>query len=101
MGSVGKSISIPQTNLISQEPKVSKVSNKSQALVDYFSERTLGKLDIKPYLQPKYDKKGYTTVDYALMPRLVQQQFNQIVQEGRIESTDYGAWGKWIKLKSR
>lgn len=103
MGAVGKDIKntinnkIPTINDNSEE--IPKTIQKSQQLADYFNQRTLGKLDITPYLEPKYDKKGYTTIDYARMPKLVQQRYNQVVQEGRIESTDYGAWGKWIKLK--
>ena len=70
----------------------SAVNKKTQKIIDYFKQRTFDKLDIEPYLEPGFDKKGYITIDYARMPN--KQLFNQIVQEGRIESTDYGAWGK-------
>ena len=105
MGAVGTSQPVKNTNTevinnnAKQSTQTSNLGNKAQKLVDYFNERTIGKLDISPYLEPKYDSKGYTTVDYERMPRVVQQSFNQVVQEGKIESTDYGAWGKWIKLK--
>lgn len=94
MGAIGKSDNRAKT--VEQKPNATK---KAQKIVNYFSERTFGKLDIAPYLEPTYDKQGYITIDYKRMPKLVQQRYNQVVQEGRIESTDYGAWGKWIKLK--
>ena len=98
MGAVGSTITAQVTQSVvisSTSPK----SNRAQKITDYFKQRTLGKLDITPYLEPAYDKRGYTTIDYTRMPKLVQQLYNQVVQEGRIESADYGAWGKWIKLK--
>ena len=96
MGAVGSNITTHsvQNNDTSTS---SAVNNKAQKIIDYFKQRTFDKLDIEPYLEPRFDKKGYITIDYARMRN--KQLFNQIVQEGRIESTDYGDWGKWIKLK--
>ena len=98
MGAVGSNTTAQVTQSTVISTSLSK-SNKAQKITDYFKQRTLGKLDITPYLEPAYDKQGYITIDYARMPKPVQQSYNQVVQEGRIESTDYGAWGKWIKLK--
>ena len=98
MGALGSNTttqSVQTVNISTTLPK----GTKAQKVADYFSERTLGKLDITPYLEPAYDGQGYITIDYVRMPKLVQQSYNQVVQEGKIESTDYGAWGKWIKLK--
>lgn len=96
MGAVGSSITTQsvQNNYTSTS---SAANNKAQKITDYFKQRTFGKLDIEPYLEPKFDKKDYITIDYARMPN--KQLFNQVVREGRVEVTDYGAWGKWIKLK--
>ena len=98
MGAVGNNTTtqVTQSEVIST---TSSKSNTAQTIIDYFKQRTFNKLDIEPYLEPRFDKKGYITIDYDRMPKLVQQLYNQVVQEGRIESTDYGAWGKWIKLK--
>lgn len=98
MGAVGSNITT-QSIQNNDTSTSSAVNNKAQKIIDYFKQRTFDKLDIEPYLEPRFDKKGYTTIDYIRMPKLVQQLYNQVVQEGRIESTDYGAWGKWIKLK--
>ena len=98
MGAVGSNITT-QSVQNNDTSTSSLVNKKAQKITDYFKQRTFGKLDIEPYLEPRYDSKGYITIDYARMPRLTKQLYNQIVQEGRIESTDYGAWGKWIKLK--
>ena len=98
MGAVGSNITT-QSIQNNDTSTSSTVNNKAQKIIDYFKQRTFDKLDIEPYLEPRFDKKGYITIDYDRMPKLVQQLYNQAVQEGRIESTDYGAWGKWIKLK--
>ena len=98
MGAVGSNITT-QSVQNNDTSTSSAVNNKAQKIIDYFKQRTFDKLDIEPYLEPRFDKKGYITIDYDRMPKLVQQLYNQAVQEGRIESTDYGAWGKWIKLK--
>ena len=96
MGAVGSNITT-QSVQNNDTSTSSAVNNKAQKIIDYFKQRTFDKLDIEPYLEPRFDKKGYITIDYARMPN--KQLFNQIVQEGRVEVTDYGAWGKWVKLK--
>lgn len=98
MGAVGSNITTQSVQNNDTSTSLS-VNKKAQKITDYFKQRTFGKLDISPYLKPQYDGKGYITIDYARMPGLAKQLYNQIVQEVRIESTDYGAWGKWIKLK--
>ena len=97
MGSTGKTNI--QSLKINRTKDTEKITSKSAAMVGYFKQRTFDKLDIEPYLEPRFDKKGYITIDYARMPKVTQQLFNQVVQEGRVEVTEYGAWGKWLKLK--
>lgn len=73
--------------------------SKKDDLFNLFKQQI--NVDLKKYHEPEFDKRGFVTIDIKRMPKTVWQSVNMFVakNKNKIEMYDYGAWGKWMKLK--
>lgn len=57
-------------------------------------------IDLEKIHLPEYDKKGFFTVDWEKLSENEQNQIKMWNDKfNKLTITDYGVWGKWIKLK--
>lgn len=102
MGSVGNSKQLSANKIKNVEREAKSQRNKKVNPISYISNMTFGKLDISKYHEKQFDGKGYITLDWKRMPQTVKQQILSINQStNALEIVNYGAWGKWIKMKKK
>lgn len=83
-------------SVVKRQEKQSSV----QTTANYIKEQV--NIDISKYREPSFDGKGYITVDWKAMSRNEQNAIMLLANKyKRLIITDYGAWGKWLKIRKK
>lgn len=85
-------------DFIINENYVTESKKDNNTIFDFIKHQL--NIDLEKFHLSEYDKKGYITIDWDKLSRNEQNQIKMLNDKyDKLIITDYGNWGKWIKLK--